>query len=203
MKPILFDFPMPITTPRLLLRPPQVGDGAIVNAAVIESMDNLSKFMPWAQVTPTVADTEEFIRQSAANWILKYNNEPYLPLLIFDKETKEFMGTAGYPNYDWEVPCIGIGYWLRNSCLGKGYITEAANALTQYAFKQLNMKRVSITCDIENIRSKNVMERLGYTLEATLKSDRLSLITGEVTSTLLYARYDLSGLPDLKVDWSL
>lgn len=42
MKPILLDLPMPIITPRLLLRPPQPGDGIALNAAVSESYDNTS-----------------------------------------------------------------------------------------------------------------------------------------------------------------
>ena len=37
MNPILIDLPMPITTPRLLIRPPRLGDGIVVNAAIIES----------------------------------------------------------------------------------------------------------------------------------------------------------------------
>ena len=35
MKPILINLPMPILTPRLLIRPPQVGDGVVLNEAII------------------------------------------------------------------------------------------------------------------------------------------------------------------------
>lgn len=45
MKPILLDLPMTITTPRLLLRPPHVGDGIEANAAILESLDLLAEFM--------------------------------------------------------------------------------------------------------------------------------------------------------------
>lgn len=40
---------MPIITPRLILRPPQIGDGDVVNEAVLESFDVLNQFMPWAE----------------------------------------------------------------------------------------------------------------------------------------------------------
>ncbi len=201
MKPILYNFPMPIRTPRLILRPPQVGDGAVVNSAVVESLDFLAEFMPWARVKPSVEDSEEFVRQSAANWILKSNQEPYLPLFIFDKNNQEFIGATGYHHFDWEVPCIETGYWLRTSRLKCGSMTEAVNAIIQYAFKQLGMKRVSITCDVSNERSRKIPERLHYSLEGQLKCNRKNLKSGELSHTLIYAKYDLSGLPSLTVEW--
>lgn len=39
MKPILMNLPMPITTPRLLIRSFQVGDEVVINSAILESID--------------------------------------------------------------------------------------------------------------------------------------------------------------------
>ncbi len=47
MKTVLLDLPMPITTSRILLRPPQSGDGVVLNAAVLESFDNASGRFSW------------------------------------------------------------------------------------------------------------------------------------------------------------
>ena len=69
MKPILLDFPMPITTPRLLLRAPQPRDGIALNAAVLESYDDIRHTMSWAKERSSLEESEEFVRQSAANWI--------------------------------------------------------------------------------------------------------------------------------------
>lgn len=201
MKPILLNWPTPITTPRLFLRPPQIGEGAMVNTAIIESLEALSEFMPWAKTPPTIDDTEEFVRQAAANWIAKTNQEPYLPLFVFDRATQQFIGSTGFHHFNWEIPALETGYWIRSSCLGLGYMTEAINALTQYAFKQLLVKRICITCDISNVRSKKIPERLNYSLEGILKSNRRNLLTNEISDTLVYAKYDLSDLPDLKVTW--
>lgn len=201
MKPILLDLPVPIITPRLILRPPQMGDGIVVNEAVLESFAVLNEFMPWAREKPSVEESEEFARQAAANWILKNNDEPYLPLFMFDKETNQFVGGTGYHHYDWDVPSIETGYWIRSSCAGKGFMTEAVNAITQYAFKQLGVKRITITCDRDNIRSKKIPERLGFFLEGTLKGSRRKPLTNEISDTLIYSRYDLNGLPNLVVTW--
>ena len=201
MKPILLDLPMPITTPRLLLRPPQSGDGIALNAAVLESYDNIRHTMPWAKERPSLEESEEFVRQSAANWILKKDDEPYLPLLIFSKKDNILVGATGYHHVIWEVPCLETGYWIRNQCAGQGYMTEAVNAITRYAIKQLQMKRVAITCDIDNVRSKKIPERLGFQLEGTLKANRVKPLTEEVSDTVIFARYDANNLPNLAVAW--
>lgn len=201
MKPILLDLPIPIITPRLILKPPEVGDGKILNEAVLDSIDQLRQFMPWAKEKPSIDESEEFVRQAAANWILKNNDEPYLSLFIFDKDRHRLIGATGYHHFDWSIPSMEIGYWIRSTDAGKGFMTEAINALTQYAFKQIGVKRLTITCDVDNVRSKKIPERLGYVLEGTLKANRKSLITGKISDTLVYARYDLNGLTDLAVAW--
>lgn len=200
MNAILLNLPVPITTPRLLLKPPQIGDGAIVNAAVLESLNELCPYMPWANTAPSVSDTEEFCRLAAANWILKKNEEPYLPLFIFNRQTGDFIGGTGFHHLDWKIPCIETGYWIRSTCAKLGFMTEAVNALTQYAFQELNVKRIAITCAKDNIRSQKLAERLGYTLEGTLRYNRLT-INNELSSTLIFARYDVSNLPELPVKW--
>ena len=201
IKPILIDLPMPITTPRLLIRPPQTGDGITVNAGILESFETLHQFMEWAKEKPTVEESEIYVRQAVANWILKNNEEPYLPLFIFDKQTGAFIGATGYHHINWDIPTIETGYWICDSHSGQGLMTEAINALTQYAFKQLEVKRVTITCDVDNVRSQKIPEKLGYTLEATLKANRRKPITGELSDTLVYAKYEMNNLPPLSVEW--
>ncbi|MBP9777843.1 MAG: GNAT family N-acetyltransferase [Rickettsiaceae bacterium] len=201
MKPILIDFPMPIITPRLLLRPPQLGDGTALNAAVVESFDNIKQTMPWAKEKPSLEESEEFVRQSAANWILKKNEEPYLPLFIFSKEDNSFIGATGFHHIAWEVPCLETGYWISNKYASQGYMTEAINAITRYAIKYLQVKRIVITCDSNNIRSKKIPEKLGYELEAILKANRIKPTTGEISDTLVFAKFDLINMPDLNVRW--
>ncbi len=187
VNPILMDFPMPIGTPRLIIKPPEIGDGEMVNEAIKESFKELHPFMPWAKEMPTAPESEIFVRSAAANWILKNNDEPYLPLFMFDKETHQFIGGTGYHHYDWEAGSIEIGYWIRTSFTGKGLMTEAVNALTQYAFKELCMKKISITCDINNKASKRIPEKLNYRLESIIKENRVD-VDGKVSDTLVYIR---------------
>lgn len=199
--PILLDLPTKIETPRLLLRPPHIGEGVILNQAVIESFELLHKFMVWAQTKPTLEESEEVVRREAANWIFKRKEDPELMFFILDKKSHDLMGATGFHTIDWDIPCLETGYWVRQKYAGQGFITEAANALTQYAFKVIEVKRIVITCDVDNERSKKIPERLGYRLESIMKSNRIKPATGEITDTLVYVRNDLVGLPDLEVQW--
>ena len=201
MKQIILDFPMPITTPRLLIRPVKIGDGTMFNEAIIESFDNLHRFMDWAKEKPSVEESEAYASLAAANWIFKKQEEPWLPLCIIDKDTKQLIGGIGFHHYVWEVPSVETGYWIRTSRAQQGLMTEAVNAITQYVFRQLGVKRITITCDRDNTRSKKIPERLGYVLEAILKNHRRKPVSGELSDTLVYARYDCEKIPELEVTW--
>jgi RimJ/RimL family protein N-acetyltransferase len=194
------DFSFPIMTPRLMLRPPQLADTAAVKAGVIESLSELSIFMPWAREEGSLLATETFIRDAMANWILQKSEEPWFPIFIFDRATQEFIGGTGYHHIDWDVPCLEIGYWVRTSKSGNGYITEAVNALTRYAVQELKMRRIAICCDVKNVSSRKVAERLDFLHEATLKQSRV-LMDGEISDTLIFVRHSTEGLPELEVTW--
>lgn len=200
----MINFPMPIKTEHLIIQPPKAGDGEILFEAVLESYDDLNQAMPWTKTILNVNDAEEFARQSEANWILKNNNEPYLPLYIFKKtEMKlKFIGITGFHHMNWEIPSFEMGYWLRRTERECGFMTEAINALTRYAMLVFHAKRIEIRCDRINIRSKKIPERLGYLLEATLKNHRINSLTNNISDTFIYSRYDLENLPPLQVDWT-
>lgn len=80
-----FNFPMPILTQRLRIRPPQLGDEIALNAAIVESHETLKTFMAWAKVCPSLEDSAEQVRLSVENWIHQKEEEPWLPLYIFDR----------------------------------------------------------------------------------------------------------------------
>src|SRR4051794_26238214 len=124
MNPILIDLPVPIKTPRLLLRHCLPGDGKALNLAVCESFTELNQWVPWADKIPSEEDSEFNVRTSYAQWILRED----LRMMIFDLSGNRLLGSTGLHRIKWEVPAFEIGYWLRKSEAGKGYITEAVNA---------------------------------------------------------------------------
>lgn len=197
MNPILLDLPIPIGTPRLILRPPQAGDGLVVNQAVLESFDTLNQWMPWADHKPSIEESEMFVRTAQAQWILRQE----LTLFIFDSSKTTLLGATGFHTINWKLPSFEIGYWIRSSYTGQGIITESTNALVCYAFKQLKAVRVEIKCDEDNIASRRVAEKLSFICEGILKNSELKTDNKTIRDTVIYARYNENDLPPLEVFW--
>lgn len=197
MNPILIDIPMPIRTPRLLIRPPVAGDGAEINAATLDSLEELRVWMAWAQKAPSVEESEESVREAEAKWKLRQD----LRLSIYERTTGRFVGGTGLHRFWWEIPSFEIGYWVRTPDAGKGYITEAAHALTLYCFRQFGAKRVEIVCNASNERSSAVPKRLGFDLEGRLRNADPYPNPGITRDKLIFARVDETGLPPLDVSW--
>lgn len=196
MNPILLNLPMPILTPRLQIRPRQIGEGKVICEAVTESIDILRPWMPFAQAEPKVENFEEHARKALAEFILRNN----FTLSIYDREGKNFIGSTGFHFPNWDLPSFHIGYWVRKSCQGQGYIQESTNALTRYAFSVFKAKRIEIRCHSKNLRSLAVMTKLGFQQEGILRSDELDE-AGLARDTIITSRIDLKGLPELDVSW--
>jgi RimJ/RimL family protein N-acetyltransferase len=182
MDPILIDFPQSFESDRLIIRVPRVGDGAAVNAGIVESMAELKPWMPWAQAAPSVEDTEANTRRAIAKTILREDIR-----LHFHLKDGTFVGGSGLHRINWDVPRFEIGYWVRASLCGKGYCTEGVGAIAGMAFEILHAKRVEIRCDDQNIASRRVAERAGFELEGILRNDSIDLAS-QVRSTAVYSR---------------
>ncbi|MEH7356914.1 GNAT family N-acetyltransferase [Neobacillus drentensis] len=184
MKPILMDFPEEFYTERLLIRKPMPGDGKAVYAAMQASLNELKPWMPWAHREQTELDVEANMRDAHAKFLTRED----LRLHIFHKETGEFIGSSGLHRINWYVPKFEIGYWIDTRYSGNGYITEAAKAITEFAFKELKARRVEIRCDYKNSKSRAIPEKLGFTLEGILNNNGISADTNELRDTCIYAK---------------
>src|SRR5438874_5599702 len=121
MEPILLNVAHEILTPRLLLRVPRAGDGERVNAAIMDSINELSRWMIWMHPLPQVHDTELWCRRAAVKFLAR--EQFHFNLYLKGAET--CVGACGIYRCDLKVPWVEIGYWLRTPHTGKGYMNEA------------------------------------------------------------------------------
>jgi RimJ/RimL family protein N-acetyltransferase len=184
MKPILMEFPEEIYTERLYIRKPMPGDGKVVFEAMQASLEELKPWMPWANRDQTEQEVEANMRDAHAKFLTRED----LRLHIFDRETGGFIGATGLHRMDWNIPKFEIGYWIDTRQSGKGYITESTQAITDFAFHELNAKRVEIRCDSRNTKSRAIPEKLGFPLEGILKNDSISADRQEIRDTCIYAK---------------
>ncbi len=183
MNPILLDFPDSFDTERLTIRAPRRGDAPEVIEAVNESLDELRPWMPWAKEPANVEATEARLRAAMAKWITR---EDLLMHACLNGTTTFVIG-CGLHRIDWSSGKFEIGYWCRTPYSGQGYVSEAVNGITAFAFSRLKANRVEIRCDALNMRSAAVAKRCGFLLEGILRHDSLS-VEGHLRSTLVFSK---------------
>ncbi len=62
-----------------------------------------------------------------------------------------------------------IGYVLNRRYWGRGYATEAARRVMEWLFTDGAIWRVWATCDVDNLASARVLEKIGMTREGKLR----------------------------------
>ncbi len=59
------------------------------------------------------------------------------------------------------TPCTDIGWRLNKKYWNKGYATEGAKRCLEYAFDELNLKKIYSMASLGNVKSFNVMKKIG------------------------------------------
>ena len=81
-----------------------------------------------------------------------------------------------------------IGFVFDPAHQGRGYATEAAHALVDWAFGSFGLHRMIGRTEVRNVGSARVLEKLGMRLEAHLVENEW--VKGEWQSELVYAILD-------------
>ncbi len=118
-------------------------------------------------------------------WFL--NGHPSYPELglwaTIYKPTGGFIGRCGL--LPWTIESsheVEVSYLIDKAFWGQGLATEAARAILEYGFGDLNLSRLICLIDPENIASKRVAEKIGMRLERKVDG-----IDGDDFPTLIYA----------------
>ncbi|WP_180014121.1 GNAT family N-acetyltransferase [Acinetobacter sp. YH16031] len=131
------------------------------------------------------SDTAPFIQMCADNEVMRYFPAPLTPeqslhfiekvtrqidqhdwglWAVELKETKEFIGFIGLqpqPDLFEFSSCVEIGWRLAKKYWHRGYATEGARAVLDYAFNTLNLDKVVSFTAKSNTPSEAVMKKIG------------------------------------------
>jgi RimJ/RimL family protein N-acetyltransferase len=127
--------------------------------------ERLRKFLPWVDRTKSVDDQIWYINECNKDW----NDGTMFDFSIFNLN-KEFVGSIGIHNIQWQNDCCEFGYWLHRKFEGQGYISAAVQALEKVLF-DLGFNRIEIRCDPRNQKSAAVPMRNHYCFEGILRQD--------------------------------
>jgi RimJ/RimL family protein N-acetyltransferase len=167
---------------RVIVRPYRESDAQALFEAVTESRDHLRPWLPFADAHQTVEESRDWIIHQLANWLLRED----MTVGVWEKANQRYLGGSGLHPRNWQSRYFEIGYWLRASATGQGFMTEAVRLLTAYAFNQLSATRLEIRCDERNGPSAAIARGLGFVQEARLRHDRTAA-DGTLSNTLIFA----------------
>lgn len=174
-------------TDRIVLRKFQAGDAkAVFNNYA--SRDVVTKYLSWKS-HKSVEDTEGFLN----NVVLPgYEKEYTYRWAIVLKETDTLIGSIDVVDMNGEKNRVELGWVLGDDYWGKGIMPEAARIVIKYLFDE-GFSRVQAFHNVENKKSGRVMQKVGMTLDATLKNYTTNN-DGEVVDVDMYSITDVSNL---------
>lgn len=94
---------------------------------------------------------------------------------VVEKQTHECIGWAGlkYFRETWNhhTDFYELGYRFKKKHWGKGYATEAAEAIVDYGFETFNPNSIVAVTHTENHNSIKILEKLGFELIETFSDE--------------------------------
>ena len=154
-----------LETGRLVLREHRPGDLAPLHAMLSDPATTW--YLPdlyHADIAETEAYLHAVMRDAEAHARLRYN------LIAQDRTTGKIAGSVGLHVIDGGEggAHYGLGYFIRRDLWNRGYATEAVRAALDFIFAG-DACRVSASCLAENLGSRRVLEKCGFTQEGLLK----------------------------------
>jgi RimJ/RimL family protein N-acetyltransferase len=170
------EFPL-IETPRLLLRPFDLTDGpAVQQLAGAKEVANATALIPHPY--PDGA-AEQWIATHASEWAA----HRVLSLAVALKANGALIGSMGLTIAE-EHARAELGYWIGVPFWRNGFATEAASALTDFAFRVLQLNRVQAHHYASNPASGRVLLKVGMRREGT--SPKMMFKNGRFEDVVFY-----------------
>ena len=152
-----------IETERLILRKPRLHDAG--DLAVAYADPEVVRFMGDGSTA-----TREQLEQEISQWLERWESWGLSLFSVERREDGRVVGRAGFLLWDpetWEIPGdeTELGWLLAREHWGRGYATEAALALRDWAFEERGLTRLISLINHDNLRSIRVAERIGERYE--------------------------------------
>ena len=152
-----------IKTPRLGLRPWTLDD-----LDIMSQINADEKVMAYFPGTRSISDTKAFIRSQQ----LAQAMGGYCFFAAEELASQTLIGFIGILTINFEVafaPGVEIGWRLGFNHWGKGYATEGAKGVLDFAFEQKHIPEIWSFTTAANRRSERVMKKIGMISKGTFE----------------------------------
>ncbi len=154
---------MELKTPRLLLKTVELNN--LNEIHLLNSIPETDRYN-----TLGLPDSIDETRAYLLDWIKCCEATPpskYIFSVFLHDLT--FIGMLGINRGKQKYKDAEIWYKLNINFWNQGYATEIVCAALEFCFDKLNLHRVEAGCATENMASRRVLEKVGMTLEGTMK----------------------------------
>ena len=158
-------------------------EGKIVNLRVVEKED-LPLLLDWFN-NPEIAGRYEPLdpQQSKKEFENRYDKlGPDEKFFFIEKKDGSKIGSIGH---FLKGNLFEIGYCVVPDERGRGYCTEAVEIMVDYLFLSRDIVRIQAHTDLRNVASQNVLEKVGFRKEGTIRKNLF--VRGEWRDTYLYS----------------
>jgi len=123
-----------------------------------------------------VSQTAERIRTSAET------NPRWDGMWAIRTHAGRFVGAINYHAHNEEQRRLALGWIVVPSCWRQGLMTEAARSVISHCFRHLNAHRIEARLEPENLPSRRLAAKLGFTEEGTLRDWTFTTICTDSTT---------------------
>jgi ribosomal-protein-alanine N-acetyltransferase len=171
--------PEQFETERLILRKPCLEDAPAIFTTYAQDAE-VTRYMTWSP-HKNIEEAYSIMQITLKSW---EDGSAYSFAIIL-KDSRSLVGMIAMHPDSFKVE---IGYVLARAYWGKGYVTEAARVVTNWLLQQPGIYRVFATCDVENLASARVMEKVGMVREGILRRNTIRQNIGkEPRDSCIYA----------------
>jgi ribosomal-protein-alanine N-acetyltransferase len=88
---------------------------------------------------------------------------------IIPKDIDRVVGIVGFIRWAPEQRCGEIGFGVVQAASGQGVMTEACRAVIEYGFGEMGLTRIEARCQLANLASARVLEKIGMRREGMVR----------------------------------
>lgn len=147
----------------LTLRPWEVGDSGVARAAFSDP-----DIQRWH---PRRLDSDEEARAWTTDWATRWTAETDASWAVVGTDDRP-VGQVGLRSVSLFEAAAEVSYWVLPAMRGQGIAVRAVGVMTLWTFEVLGLHRLVLEHSTGNRASCRVAEKVGFTVEGTLRSAR-------------------------------
>lgn len=149
-----------------------------------------------------VYNTLEKTKALIAEYIRRTQEEGEMRWAICLRESGECIGQIAYYKVDRKNNCAELEYCIGVPFQNKGYVTEAAKAVVDFGFSDMELHKLRICRRSKNPRSGRVIEKCGFVYEGTFRD--AVFVGGEYQDMLCYSilRHEWKRMKDFESSYT-